>query len=394
MRVLFFSSMTVSPGSGGGNAVFNLLEPSPPGSEVFYATPSAYPPHWAPFPELANHICPFSVPRWPQFTGGNRFALMRIANRCGKRIQLDWARHAIVTQLLQYVKAHKIEQLLLCPQSILDLTAGLALMRKTRLPAVAWFMDDYYSATIARQSVGELWSRAGRRFVISEAMQERFTRLYGGECEVLNNSVSVPCFRPATPHALPLRVAYAGAAHSYYLDTLAMALRALSGLDGLVEFDIYTFEELPPGLAGNHCLPYQRRPALPSGKLVEGLWYYDVLLLLSSFKPEHRSIAETSLASKIAEYLASGRCILVFGPPYAENVRYAQRHGIAEVATARQQLRPTLLRLLNHPERRRTLGERAYQVARANHDRRPNAVRLWNALFEAHAAESRRALAA
>ena len=366
--------------------MFNLLEPPPPGSEVLYASPGDHPLHWAPFPELAGRVCPFTVPRWFSLPGENRLALLRVANRCGKRIHLRWARHAVVRQLLQHAKEHEIQQLLLCPQSLLDLTASLALMRKTRLPAVAWFMDDYYRSRSASRAAGKLWARVARRFVISEAMQERFTQLYGGECEVLNNSVSVPCFNPPKPHGLPLRVAYAGAAHSYYRDTLSLVLYELAGLDGQVELDLYTCEELPPALTGTDCLPCRRRPVLPSPKLIERLWEYDVLLLLSSFRAEHRSIAETSLASKIADYLAAGRCILAFGPPYAENIRYAQRHGCAEVVTASRQLRPALLRLLHDPGHRRDLGARAYEFARERHDQRRNAPRLWRALFQANAA--------
>lgn len=386
MRVLFFSSMTVSPGSGGGNTVFNLLEPPPSGSEVLYAAPGDHPLHWAPFPELAGRMRPFAVPKWCSLPGGNRLALLRVANRCGKRLHLRWARHAVVNQLQQVVNACEIQQLLLCPQSILDLTASLALLRKTSLPAVAWFMDDYFRSRSDSRTAGELWAHASRRFVISEAMQERFTQLYGGECEVLNNSVSVPASNPARPHGLPLRIAYAGAAHSYYRDTLLMVLREFAGLDGQVELDLYTHEELPPALTGKDCLPCHRRLPLPSAKLIERLWEYDVLLLLSSFRPEHRSIAETSLASKIADYLASGCCILAFGPPYAENIRYAQRHGFAEVVATNQRLRPTLLRLLHDSGRRLDLGARAYEFALARHDRRRNAPRLWRALFEANAA--------
>ena len=377
--------MTVSPGSGGGNTVFNLLEPGPEGSEVLYATPSDYPPHWAPFPELASRVCSFTVPS-PVQIPGNRLALVRLANQCGGKMQAAWRERSVVRQVTEFIRRAGVEVLLLCPQSMLDLTAGLALMRKARLPAVAWFMDDYYSAGTSRLLAGELWALARRRFVISEAMQEGFSRLYGGECEVLNNAVAVPCSPPPRPDTLPLRMAYAGAAHGYYLDTLAMALCELAGLDGQIELDLYTHDELPPGLAGNGRLPYHRRPVLSSAELIRQLWEYDVLLLLSSFRPEHRPIAETSLASKIAEYLASGRCILVFGPPYAENVRYAQRHGFADVATTRRELRPALLRLLHDPARRRALGERACEWARAKHDRGPNAGRLWRALFEAHAA--------
>lgn len=393
MRVLFFSSMTVSPGSGGGNTVFNLLEPAPAGSEVLYATPADYPSHWQPFPELAGRVRPFTVPARPHFPGDS-LGVSRLANRWAGQVHAAWSQTSVVRQLLQLITKTDVQVLLLCPQSMLDLSAAVALTRKLCLPAAVWFMDDYYGAGNASRQVAELWARSRPRFVISEAMRERFSWLYGGECEVLNNSVPAPYPEPARPHALPLRIAYAGAAHSYYLETLAIALRELAGLDGQLQLDIYTYDELPPALAGGGCLPYHRRPVLPCRELSARLRDYDVLLLVSSFRPDHRSLAETSLASKTAEYLASGRCILVFGPPYAEDVRYAQRYGFAEVATRSQELRPVLLRLLHDPGRRRTLGERAYEFARAHHDQRQNSARLWRGLFEACGAAIERAIAA
>ena len=376
MRVLYFSTMTVSPGSGGGNTVFNLLEPPPDGHEVFYATPKDYPLHWTPFLQLQSRTCSIETRQF-QFRGAGKIDAIRKLNLLLAKSSQKY----MVKRILEQILAKRIDVLLLCPQAVRDLNVSLDLLHRTRLPAVLWFMDDYFRDGSATTTLKELWNKGRRRFVISEAMQERFTAVCGGSCEVLNNAVTAPVYTP--PSRVPnsrLRIVYAGALHGYYLDSLSAVLRELKGLD--IELDIYSHEQLPNAFNDNEYLQYRQLKPVPAEELIQRLREYDVLLLLSSFRAEHRALAETSLASKIADYLATGRCILMFGPDYSENVRYASRYEFAEVVTSKEQLRTTALALLSDPERRQKIGKRGYDFARKRHDRSINSATLWDALTQ------------
>jgi hypothetical protein len=381
MRVLYFSTMTVSPGSGGGNTVFNLLEPAPAGNEVFYATPKSHPAHWAPFPEIKERVCWIRRSKAFQLRGGSKVAAVRKLNRLLETSSQRSVRESIINQLAEHIRSERVDVLLLCPQSTIDLAVSADLLNKTGMPAVVWLMDNYYSNDSSLALLKQLWHRARRRFVISEAMQEYFCGIYGVECEVLNNSVPVPSYSPPTQHwKSPLRMVYAGAVHGYYVEVLSAALKELKGLD--IELDIFSHEKVPADFSNGNYLAYHHQTPVASNELVQQLRHYDVLLLLSSFKPEHRRLAETSLGSKIADYLLAGRGILAFGPDYAENIRYAQRYSFAEVVTSSEQLRTTVLALINNPERLRALGERAYEIGRKRHNRAANAARLWDALTQ------------
>ena len=57
----------------------------------------------------------------------------------------------------------------------------------------------------------------------------------------------------------------------------------------------------------------------------------DILVLPFSFQKSNQSIVERAFPSKTADYLASGRPILVFGPANSTLVRYALEEGFAEV---------------------------------------------------------------
>lgn len=384
IRVLYFSLMTVSPGSGGGNTIFNLLEPSPIEGEVFYATPTAYQPYCDPFPEISSRLRWFSRGRvLPSIKYWRESRIVRNLNTLLHRVNTRMVRERIVRKVIQYIRQLQIDVLLLCPQHQVDLSAELVV--RSGLPTIVWFMDNYYSDQSSISYVRKIWDRSRKRFVISEAMQQYFSEFYGGHCEVLNNSVTFDECYPEPIQSDRLRIAYAGSMHSYYLDSMSMVLKELCGLGDQLTLDIYSYSTLPLDDQFSHDCPVRYLPPIPLGELPRRLQEYDILLLVSSFKPEHRAIAETSLASKVADYLAAGRCILAYGPEYSENVRYAQRHGFGEIVTSQLsgQLREAVLFLARSPERRRELGERAYYFGRERHNKTTNSARLWGALSQA-----------
>jgi hypothetical protein len=278
--------------------------------------------------------------------------------------------------------------LLICPQNTwIDVAVPPELVKRTGLPSLVWFMDDYWTDDFSRSRVQEIWDNAQRRFVISEPMQEKYSDLYGGDCEVLNNSVPFPerYNEPAIRSDPRLRMVYAGAMHVYYVQSMAMVLKELHNLGDQVLFDIYSPDELPPEWRSGTDVPCRHLPPIAPGELIEHLQEYDVLLLLSNFNPEYREIAETSQAGKVADYLAAGRCILAYGPEYSENVRYIQQHSIGEVVTSQTpgSLRASVLSLARQPEHRRELGQRAYIFGREHRDKTKNSARLWQALYQA-----------
>lgn len=57
----------------------------------------------------------------------------------------------------------------------------------------------------------------------------------------------------------------------------------------------------------------------------------DVLLVLMGFGDDCRQIESTSFKSKLADYLLTGKPILVWGPDYSTAARSARRFGYAEV---------------------------------------------------------------
>ena len=402
-RVLFFSSFTVTPATGGGNIVYNLLEPAPEGWEVFYASPGTYPPHMAPFPEISARVLSYPEEATPFLSslqeGRMRNVLRGVKetlhlNSLVARVNTNKTRGQVLEQLSRHVMEVRPDVLLVAPQPLRDVMVAAEVSDRFDLPLVAWFMDDYYKDRFSRANLKTLWNRAHSRFVISESMGESFSRLYGGDYEVLAHSIDYPSEYPPSAENPDgrLRILYAGSVNQYYTPTMKLALREFAGLGDWVALDIYTGDDLPEEGYGASEASWRKFPLIKSGNLVQRLHRYDVLLLLSNFERKWRVTAETAQASKLAEYMASGRCILAYGPEYAENVRYVKRHGIGEVVTSTKPgaLRGALLSLAEDPERRRAFGERAYLFGREHRDRAKNHDRLWRALNEATRARSNR----
>jgi glycosyltransferase involved in cell wall biosynthesis len=96
----------------------------------------------------------------------------------------------------------------------------------------------------------------------------------------------------------------------------------------------------------------------------------DILFLPYSFSESSRYAVESAFPSKTADYLAAGRPILVFGPPYSSLVRYAKEQGFAEVVDNFDEdvLARGLQRLLSDSVHRNQLCKRSLAVFEQNHN--------------------------
>lgn len=95
----------------------------------------------------------------------------------------------------------------------------------------------------------------------------------------------------------------------------------------------------------------------------------DVLVLPLAFAESAAFYAATSFPSKLADYLAAGKPVLVIAPPEAPITDYAKRNGFAEVVTTSNSTDIVgALKVLMHDSRRRNaLGANALRSFENNH---------------------------
>ena len=96
----------------------------------------------------------------------------------------------------------------------------------------------------------------------------------------------------------------------------------------------------------------------------------DILFLPYTFLEDCREIVETAFPSKIADYLAASKPILVFGPRHSTLVRYASQEGFAEIVDefSAAALARSIHKIASSPSYREKLAATAFKVLSANHD--------------------------
>ena len=119
----------------------------------------------------------------------------------------------------------------------------------------------------------------------------------------------------------PFRVIYAGSIFTMHYDAIAVVAEAIyelrcSGVD--IELVLHT--------AQNFWDTYQEEWGkwdvkygflIPYEQLNQCLQKANLLLVASSFLPEHAHITRSSVQTKLTDYMASGRPVLSCGPSYA-----------------------------------------------------------------------------
>jgi glycosyltransferase involved in cell wall biosynthesis len=109
---------------------------------------------------------------------------------------------------------------------------------------------------------------------------------------------------------------------------------------------------------------------VPNSELQRALFGADILFLPASFAKDEIAIVIAGFPTKTADYMASGRPILVFGPEYSSLVRYAREYGFAEIVTESTDdaLANGIRDIVNSPTHRRDLVSRASSALSTNHD--------------------------
>lgn len=289
----------------------------------------------------------------------------------------------IVWRGVRLVRRHSIQGLFSIPWNEYC-AAAYFIHRLTGCPLFAYFMDDPLGSPGTRSGflyrpLMPRFLRAARRiWGISPAMCDHLETAYGVKCELLlptldsDASPAAPA-RPTEPRDGELHIVYTGAIYGAQLDALRNLKRALDGKSSSPNLSLTLYTSVDEaglremGLAGANI----RRAHVPSAEIPSVLSAADVLFLPLSFAPDQQHVVETSLPTKLAEYLASGTPILVHAPPYASVTKYCRerRFGLIVDAPDPVRLEQALRQLAGDPKLREDLSRNARATLAANHSR-------------------------
>lgn len=228
--------------------------------------------------------------------------------------------------------------------------------------------DREFSKSLFR----DVTRQAAKVFCVSPAMLEHYDQSYGVRGCLLYPSQSVnPVGTEVQTRSgsaeSTLTLAFAGTINSDgYAALLRLVAVALHNRNGkLLLFGPHTEASLK--IWGLNLPGVENRGLIDSDNIASHLiTEADVLLVAMSFGDDEKDNMTFGFPSKIAEYSATGRPMLIFGPEYCSAVQWARQHpGVAEVVTSEtgDELGAALTRLAS-AEFRISLGQRALELGR------------------------------
>jgi hypothetical protein len=213
-------------------------------------------------------------------------------------------------------------------------------------------------------------------YSIGEGMRRHLLDRYGVDSEIQMPSTQPNRYASAggLQTAVPSTIIFGGMISNTVRDAIDLVGKAINSLrteDGQRRFELVLYSPS----AGEECqlngwneLGIKDGGWLEHSRLQPTLASSDILLLPLGFDPAVTFYSTTSFPSKVADYLASGRPILLVGPEESNVVAYLRDLDCAELVTEPdlEAVRRALLRL-SDPERIRTLSINSLRAFDLNH---------------------------
>lgn len=262
------------------------------------------------------------------------------------------------------------------------LLAAYLIHKILRKPLFIYFLDLYKHAHLSRirtfvahRMEGRILRAATKVFVMSEPLQEFYRGEYGIEAEMMPHPVALdglPGAGGGRKPGDPRQIVYTGQMGDAWLDSTLNMVRVANSLDG-VRFSLYVprndaylryLEGL--GITGRNV----RLSRAGRSEVARLQREADILFLPLAFQTGyHPLFFRMASPSKMPEYLAAGRPILVHAPPDSYVSQYARKNGFGLVVDRLEfdTLRDATVRLLQDAHLCEDLAVNALNTAK-RHD--------------------------
>jgi glycosyltransferase involved in cell wall biosynthesis len=278
-----------------------------------------------------------------------------------------------------------------------------ALVHEAGAPHVIHIMDDWPSVIYTQGLFGpylrrtvlkeflELLRTARARLAICEEMCEEYRTRYGHTFQTFHNALDMQEWLRAGRQnwmaGTPFVVRYAGSILSEGqregLLAVCMAVARLRRTGMNIRISVHA----PLGTAQYlkaHCAEELAIEGPPDPRSIQMLLASaDLLVLPFNTDAWSAKYLRLSMPTKAPAYMASGTPILVYGPSEIAPVRHAIRYGWADVVTRNDELERAIARLVNAPQERERLAQRARAVAAEQYDAARVRVAFQHVLKEA-----------
>lgn len=262
------------------------------------------------------------------------------------------------------------------------------------IPMITAVFDDFYLYRGTSRSILARYNTRIFKSVMRKTMQEsadacyihpemkrRYDEVFGTDGKVLYTS-SEPVLT-AEPDYDPIRISYFGGLGLKRDDALLEIGEALQKTvpDASVLLDIYSAEQNPAivsKLTAQKAIRFNG--SLDADSVRDREEQSNILVIAESKAPELLERLRFSLSTKTAEYLASNRCILAYGPAEAGVIKYLKDNNVACVVTDKTEIEDKLRSLISSKEVRESIAAKQLELAVINHSAKRNQEMLRTAI--------------
>jgi glycosyltransferase involved in cell wall biosynthesis len=251
--------------------------------------------------------------------------------------------HARAGEIAEILRRERCDAVVACTGDLLDLPAAYIAGRRAGVPFYA-YVFDHYSYREWREPAKRFWARrlepwlmknATRVIVPNEVLRDDLRRRFHIEPAVVYNSFDIAPYREANGGAAAAAcegIVYTGDIYEAHYDAFRNLLAALEQL-GRADLSLHAYtprttEELAQaGLRGRLVRHAPRAPAeIP--RIQRGA---RLLFLPLAFNSPYPELIKTSATTKMGEYMAARRPVIVHAPAGSFVAWYFRRHGCGVV---------------------------------------------------------------
>jgi len=366
-RLLLLSDeIPLQDGMGLSQTIYNLLKPYPKDRLMVYV----------PNLDTTNDKKNATLPQKHVAYRPPKSLILR--NRLGPWINpylLRFHRQQLKTatiQGLKEVETFSPEIVLVLCNTFEGLIMANRILEYFSIPVISYFMDDWmhdYGPDEAHAEVAKLLKNAASWIVVDQKLEQIFTERYDilpTHTLSLHNPVSVKTEYCPPRKQAKLEVVYAGSVWGMHLDALTMAAATIYELaqEGYsVSLKLYTRQVF----WSQHLKIWEKYQVQYGGLLEYSKLHIDLqeasmLLVASSFQESHRNHSESSLQTKVTDYMLAGRALLAVGPDYSVCNRFVKKWDCGYIATSPTEIREAILSGFENREVLAQKGENAYNA--------------------------------
>lgn len=261
----------------------------------------------------------------------------------------------------------------------------LEIHHKFDIPLVTFFTDDYILNPITRNIIDKIQEKrikkvyrktikeSSKCFAIGQKMCEAYTEYFNKEFSPIMNSIEVEEY--IKPRSKPnknekILISYIGGLHLDRWKMICKFSSIISNYTDRILIRVYTATEVSQEINDQfkmHNIDFAG--AVYGLNLKKALYNSDILLHVESDNVYYRSLTKLSVSTKIPEYLATGVCVVGYGPGEVASMQLLSENQIGIVVPSDSQENEIIINtqigtLLDY-EKRVKIGEKGYNFAKA-----------------------------